>query len=173
MGRPVCSAAAHNRSQPGSARSISKTSMIAPRWPIPAAALELGRGGLGRVGGQEREHAQAIRGHRVELLDGPVVPRRITGALQRGVADRQTDRERPVDHRGPQVVAVHVLETQLGSAGAEAVVLDARAPDRGELLQQLPVRTGPAGAEHPVLAHPDVLAVALLDVQRALGLGAR
>ena len=39
------------------------------------AALELGGRGLGRVAGQEREHAQPIGRDRVELLDRPVVPR--------------------------------------------------------------------------------------------------
>src|SRR5439155_221805 len=36
--------------------------------------LELSGGGLGRVAGQEREHAQPVGGDGVELLDRPVVP---------------------------------------------------------------------------------------------------
>ena len=106
------------------------------------AALQLRRRGLGRVAGQEREHAQPIGSDRVELLDRPVVPRRVAAVLQLGVDDREPERERSVDHRGRQAVAVHVLQPQRRGTGAVAVVVDAGAPDRAQALQEGAVRAG-------------------------------
>ena len=146
-------------------RADDRTAMSARR-----TSLQLRGRGLRRVAGQEREHAQPIGSDGVELLDGPVVPRRVTGALQLGVVDREAERERSVDHRDPQAVAVHVLEPELGRAGTEAVVLDAGASDRAQLLRDLAVRRDAAAAHHAVFAHPDGLAVPRHDVRTALGL---
>ena len=77
------------------------------------AAFELGCGGVRRVAGQEREDAQPLGRDRVELLHGPVVPCRVARRLQLGVGDRQAERERSVDHRRGEPVAVHVLQAQL------------------------------------------------------------
>ncbi len=159
IGRPVCSRRGPEPIPGGSPRSMSNDADDRAAVPARRASLQLGGRSLRRVAGQEREHAQPIGSDGVELLDGPVVPRRVTGALQLGVVDRKAERERSVDHRGPQAVAVHVLEPQLGSAGTEAVVLDAGAPDRAQLLRDLAVRRDAAAAHHAVLAHPDRLAV--------------
>ena len=59
------------------------------------AALELGRGGLRRVAGQERQHAEPVGRGRVELLGGPVVPGRVARRLQLGVVDREAERRGP------------------------------------------------------------------------------
>ncbi len=112
-GSPVCSAAAHRRSQAGSPASKSKTSMIAPRWPMAGNPLELGHRRLGRVAGQEREGAEPIGSEGVELLDGPVVPGRVAGRLQVRLGDGEGQRDGTVDDRGPHPVEVHVLQPQL------------------------------------------------------------
>ena len=99
IGRPVCSRGGP-QPVPGRVADVDvedaddRAAVTARR-----AALELGRRGLGRVAGQEREHAQPIGRDRVELLDRPVVPRREARVLQRGVVDREAERERSVDHR--------------------------------------------------------------------------
>src|SRR5947199_320455 len=53
-----------------------------------------------------------------------------------------------------EAVAVHVLEPQLGVAGAEAVVLDAGTPDGAEALGDHAVGGPSAGAQHAALADP-------------------
>ena len=115
---------------------------------------------------QERERAQPVGRGGVELLGRPVVPRRVGRVLQLGVGDREAERQRPVHDRRRETVAVHVLEPQLRRPGAVAVVVDAGAPDRAELLHQLLVLRHAAAADDAALAHP-LRALALVDDTRA------
>jgi hypothetical protein len=107
------------------------------------------------VAGQEREHTQSVGRDGVELLHRPVVPRGVGGVLELGIFDREAERERPVDHRHPQTVALHVLEAELRGTGTESVVLDAGATDRGQALRGLAPDRDPAAPDHAVFADPD------------------
>src|SRR5437773_1826885 len=125
------------------------------------------------MAGEEREHAEPVGRDRVELLDRPLVPRRVARGLQLGIADGKAERERSVDHGRRQAVAVEVLEPQLGRAGAEAVVVNARAPDRAELLGDVAARRDPAAADDAVFAHPRRVPVVGDDARTSLGQRAR
>src|SRR5207249_6657006 len=116
------------------------------------------------------QHAESVRGHGVELLDGPVVPCRVAGALERGVADREAEGERAVDDGGPEAVEVHVLDPQLRVARAVAVVLDAGPADGAEALRQRAVGRPSAPAQHAALTDPDRLVVAADDPRSAFAL---
>ena len=65
----------------------------------------------GRAGTRARTAGQAPTALNSSI--GPVVPRAEARVLQRGIGDREAERERSVDHRRLQVVAVHVVESQL------------------------------------------------------------
>ena len=172
-GMPALAAAAQRRSQARSAMSIPNTSTIAPRCPSRRAALQLRDRRVRRVCRDEREDAQPVGRDHVELLDRPVVPRRVAVVLQARVVDREPERERSVDHRRREPVAVHVLQAQLRGARPVPVVLDPGAADGAEAPEQRAVAWVAAAAEHAVLAHPHPVAVALDHVRPAGRVGTR
>ncbi len=131
------------------------------RTPVAQAGdpFELGHRGLGRMTGQEGEGAQPVGCECVELLDGPVVPRRVARGLQVRLGDGQGQRDGTVDDRGPHPVEVHVLQPQLRIADPEAVVLEAGPADGAERLELVP-RGQSAAAEDTIVADPHRIALA-------------